>query len=258
MSLEERPLSGSGENVKPLHLGLKPHLRGLLGWGIRRIRSSPDPANDPLDPVSGIQECVPASPVGSPANPSSTLEQQAEKVAVCQQCDLCHSRILTAFGVGDPAADLMFVGGSPDAEEDRSGEPFGGPAGQLLDRIIGALGLSRDRVYITNVLKCHPPENRDPLPQELVACLGHLEAQIARVDPVMIVALGRPAAGWLTGQETSLAKMRGQKHLWRGIPLVATYHPAFLIQQPEYKAHCWQDLQRVIEVLQRTPARPRS
>jgi DNA polymerase len=111
------------------------------------------------------------------------------------------------------------------------------------------MGLRREQVYIANVLKCRPPGNRDPQPQEVNACEGHLESQILTIQPRILVALGRPAACWLTGLDTSLARMRGQEHHWRGIPVIATYHPAFLLRQERFKAHCWQDLQRVIQAL---------
>jgi len=144
----------------------------------------------------------------------------------------------------------MFVGEAPGAEEDRRGEPFVGRAGQLLDKIITqGLKLTRKEVYITNVLKCRPPENRDPQPDEVERCRSYLEAQIDFVKPQILVALGRPAAMFLTGQESSLKQLRGGKHEFRGIPVVVTYHPAFLLRQPQYKAHCWHDLQSVIGTL---------
>ena len=259
MSLEDPATDSDEPRRKPLHLGLEPHLRGLLGWGIQRVRSS-EPLST-VDSSSVDSSTVDSSTVlktQATATADGLLEQQAATVAECRDCDLCETRNLTAFGVGDPSADLLLVGDAPGTEEDRCGEPFVGPAGQLLDRMIAALGLSRDRVYITNVLKCRPPENRDPQPEEVAACQGYLAAQIDQVKPTMIVALGRTAACWFTGQETSLASMRGQDHIWRGIPVVATYHPAFLLGQPQFKADCWHDLQRVIETLGLTPPRPRS
>ncbi len=211
----------------------------MVGWGIRRSLGS----------AAGAAETVEAAVSGS----MTPLEQMAIQVAECRDCGLCETRNLTAFGVGDPDADLMFVGEAPGYEEDRRGEPFVGRAGQLLDRIIAAMGLRRDQVYIANVLKCRPPGNRDPLPPEIEACRGYLEAQIRLIRPTILVALGRPAACWLCGQDTSLARLRGQQHDWQGIPVVPTYHPAYLLRQEQYKAHCWQDLQRVIEHLGLTP-----
>ena len=258
MNLEDRATDSAEQRGKPLHLGIELHLRGLLGWGIQRIRTSPPLGDvDSSDVDSSDADSSSVLKMEPPAPSKGSLEQQAATVAGCRDCDLCETRNLTAFGVGDPSADLLLVGAAPGEEEDRCGEPFVGPAGQLLDRMIAALGLSRDRVYITNVLKCRPPQNRQPQPEEVAACQGYLEAQIDLLKPTMIVALGGPAACWFTGQETSLASMRGQDHIWRGIPVVATYHPAFLLGQPQFKADCWHDLQRVIETLGLTPPRPR-
>ena len=178
------------------------------------------------------------------------LGKLAQQVSGCEQCPLSHTRTQTVFGVGDPQARLMFVGEAPGAEEDRRGEPFVGRAGQLLDRIITqGLKLTRDQVYIANVLKCRPPENRDPRPEEVAACRNYLEQQIEAVKPEIIVALGKPAAAFLTGQETSLKRLRGQSHLYKDVPVVVTYHPAFLLRQPQYKSECWRDLQSVISAL---------
>ena len=160
MNLEDRATDSVEQRGKPLHLGIELHLRGLLGWGIQRIRTSP-----PLGEVDVNSSSVNSSSVlktEAPATSNGSLEQQAATVAGCRDCDLCETRNLTAFGVGDASADLLLVGDAPGEEEDRCGEPFVGPAGQLLDRMIAALGLSRDRVYITNVLKCRPPQNRQP------------------------------------------------------------------------------------------------
>lgn len=258
MNLEDPATDSAEPRGKPLHLGLEPHLRGLLGWGIQRIRTSP-PLRDvkSSDVKSSDVESSDFLNMQAPAPSKGSLEQQAATVAECRECDLCETRNLTAFGVGDSSADLLLVGDAPGEEEDRCGEPFVGPAGQLLDRMIAALGLSRERVYITNVLKCRPPQNRQPQPEEVASCQGYLAAQIDQVKPTMIVALGRTAACWFTGQETSLANMRGQDHIWRGIPVVATYHPAFLLGQPQFKAACWHDLQRVIETLGLAPPGPR-
>ncbi|OUU25594.1 MAG: hypothetical protein CBC13_01930 [Planctomycetia bacterium TMED53] len=186
----------------------------------------------------------------SEVSASEALAELAQQVASCEKCSLCQSRNRTVFGTGDPKAKLMFVGEAPGSEEDRRGEPFVGPAGQLLDKIITqGLKLTRDEVYIANVLKCRPPNNRDPRPDEVGQCRAYLEEQIDWVQPQVLVALGRPAASFLTGVETSLKRLRGTKHEFRGIPVVVTYHPAFLLREPQYKSHCWQDLQAVIRTL---------
>jgi uracil-DNA glycosylase family 4 len=238
-----------------LHFPGPLHDRALAGWGIRRRRG--DLARSSAPPVTEEVSSVPEAPVLS-ASPSAeavsesplSLAELAEAVAGCEKCSLCQTRTQTVFGVGDPEAPLMFVGEAPGAEEDRRGEPFVGRAGQLLDRIITqGLKLTREQVYIANVLKCRPPENRDPRPDEVSSCRNYLEQQIEAVKPQIIVALGKPAAAFLTGQETSMKRLRGESHLYKGIPVVVTYHPAFLLRQPQYKAHCWQDLQRVISAL---------
>ncbi|MEC9475945.1 MAG: uracil-DNA glycosylase [Planctomycetota bacterium] len=226
------------------HFGQEAHLQGIRSWGIRRLAARPGDQNG--NPLSSGGETK-----------ADLLDQMAAEVASCQLCPLCESRNLTAFGVGDPDAELMFVGEAPGHEEDRRGEPFVGRAGQLLDRIIAALGLRREQVYIANVLKCRPPQNRDPQPNETESCRSYLERQIQLIQPRMLVALGRPASCWLTGQETSLARLRGKLHDWQGIPVLATYHPAFLLRQEQYKAACWQDFQLVIERLDLTPVRGR-
>ncbi len=251
MNGEMQDTSTENGEAGPLRFRSRLHLRGLLGWGIERVMclQSPAPAEAPPPDLA-----TPPRPLDQKA----ALEQQAQRVASCRQCDLCESRHLTAFGTGDADADLMFVGEAPGQQEDLRGEPFVGPAGQLLDRIIEAMGLRREQVYIANVLKCRPPGNRDPQPQEVNACGGHLESQILTIQPKILVALGRPAACWLTGLDTSLAQMRGQEHDWRGIPVVATYHPAYLLRQEQFKARCWQDLQRVIQALDLPGGRARS
>lgn len=143
----------------------------------------------------------------------------------------------------------MFIGEAPGEDEDRQGEPFVGRAGQLLDRIIGALGLRREDVYIANVLKCRPPGNRNPNPDEVALCTDYLARQIELVEPKMIVALGLPASRFLLGTEAPLYRLRGRTHRYRQTPVVVTYHPAYLLRKPDAKAATWQDLQVVVEFL---------
>lgn len=199
-----------------------------------------------------------SSSAGDILEAGDILKAMAQEVASCTACALASTRNLTVFGVGDPAADLMLVGEAPGHEEDRRGEPFVGAAGQLLDRILAALGLSRDRVYIANVLKCRPPGNRNPNPDETAACRGFLESQIETVEPRMIVALGRPAANWLTSTDLPIGRLRGGSHQFRGIPVVATYHPAYLLRNSSAKKLVWQDLQEVISTLDLQPPMPAS
>lgn len=182
-------------------------------------------------------------------DPTIVLPSEAAEVAQCTRCSLSQTRTKTAYGVGDPNARLMFVGEAPGHDEDVQGEPFVGRAGQLLNRIIGALGVAREDVYIANVLKCRPPNNRDPRPDEVASCTPFLMRQIDVVKPEMIVALGKPAANYLLQSTDSLGRLRGRLHQHRGIPVVATYHPAYLLRTPDAKKKVWQDLQVVIERL---------
>ena len=146
------------------------------------------------------------------------------------------------FGVGNPDADWMIIGEAPGAEEDRRGEPFVGRAGQLLDQMLLAIGESRDSVFIANILKCRPPNNRDPKADEAAACRGYLERQIALVRPRIILAVGRVAAQNLLGRDDPVGRMRGRAHELDGTPLVVTYHPAYLLRSPSQKRKSWSDL----------------
>jgi uracil-DNA glycosylase len=167
----------------------------------------------------------------------------AADVEACTACGLCRTRHKSVPGVGDAKADWLFVGEAPGAEEDARGEPFVGQAGRLLDSMLAAIGLSRaDNVYIANVLKCRPPNNRNPEPAEADACRPYLERQIALLQPKLIVALGKSAAGLLLGTDATIASLRGRVHDYRGVPLVVTYHPAYLLRTLPDKAKAWEDL----------------
>jgi DNA polymerase len=167
----------------------------------------------------------------------------AADIDACVACGLCRTRHRTVPGVGDPSAEWLFVGEAPGAEEDARGEPFVGQAGRLLDNMLAALGISRERnVYIANVLKCRPPNNRTPEPLEVEACRPYLERQVAVISPKLIVALGRSAASLLLGTDASIASLRGRVHRYQGIPLIVTYHPAYLLRNLHDKAKAWEDL----------------
>ncbi len=174
----------------------------------------------------------------------SSLERIAQAVSACQRCDLHKSRTQTVFGCGSPDADWLFVGEAPGHNEDLQGQPFVGRAGQLLDRMIAALGMAREQVFIANVLKCRPPNNRDPLPREIEQCEPYLHRQLALIRPKVIVALGRISAQALLKTTAPLSKLRGRVHRYGpdDIPLVATYHPAYLLRSPGQKAAAWEDL----------------
>jgi DNA polymerase len=163
-------------------------------------------------------------------------------VAGCTRCVLSESRTQTVFGVGDPNADWMIIGEAPGAEEDRRGEPFVGRAGKLLDEMLRAVGRNRDAVFIANILKCRPPNNRDPRPEESAACRQYLDRQIDLVKPRIILAVGRIAAQLLLGTDAPVGRLRGTVHRLGDIPLVVTYHPAYLLRSPAQKRKSWDDL----------------
>ncbi|MDH3947614.1 MAG: uracil-DNA glycosylase [Gammaproteobacteria bacterium] len=172
----------------------------------------------------------------------SDLKQQVES---CQLCELHATRTQAVFGVGNQQADWLIVGEAPGADEDRQGEPFVGRAGQLLNEMLKAIGLKREQVYIANILKCRPPNNRDPKPEEAASCSPYLQRQIELIQPKVILALGRIAAQRLLQCNTSLARLRGQAHQLETTqsPVIVTYHPAYLLRSPAEKRKAWQDLQ---------------
>lgn len=169
-------------------------------------------------------------------------EELRECVATCTRCALAESRTNTVFGVGNTDADWLIIGEAPGAEEDRRGEPFVGRAGQLLDQMLFAIGQSREQVFIANILKCRPPNNRDPRPEEAAACRDYLERQIALIRPKIVLAVGRVAAQNLLATDEPVGRMRGRPHELGGIPLVVTYHPAYLLRSPSQKRKSWSDL----------------
>lgn len=173
-------------------------------------------------------------------------------VESCHKCVLHENRQVAVPGVGDTSAKLMLVGEAPGAEEDRKGEPFVGRAGQLLNEMLSAIGFSRQQVYITNLIKCRPPNNRNPHVDEVVACESFLHQQITWIQPVLIIALGRFAAQSLLNSDASLGKLRGQLHTYqdKDIPVLVTYHPAYLLRKPLEKRKTWHDLQNVLDCLQ--------
>ena len=178
------------------------------------------------------------------------LASLASEAVGCEQCRLAGGRQKVVFGSGNPDADLMFVGEGPGAAEDRQGLPFVGPAGELLTKIIRAIDLDREEVYIANIVKCRPPNNRDPRPDESTACRPYLERQIELVKPRVLVALGRVAAQNLIGVETSLGRMRGSWYEVQGVPTRVTYHPAALLRSAGFKRPTWEDMQIVRDRLE--------
>lgn len=195
------------------------------------------------------------------ADADSTLPSEArwrrleQQIRACSDCVLHEQRQQAVPGVGDHNADWMIIGEAPGAEEDKRGEPFVGPAGQLLDLILQAIGLSRQQVYIANIVKCRPPQNRDPRPEEAEACRGYLQQQIKLVNPKLILAVGRVAAQRLLGSDAPVGHLRATAHRYefeeQDIPLVVTYHPAYLLHNPAEKSKVWLDLQRAMTLYRR-------
>jgi len=173
-----------------------------------------------------------------------------EKVRACDACQLRATCTQTVFGVGDEQADWLFVGEGPGADEDAQGEPFVGQAGKLLDNMLFAIGLKRgDNVYIANIVKCRPPNNRNPEHDEIAACMPYLQQQIALIKPRLIVALGKVAATSLLGRDATLGSLRETVHDYHGTPLIITYHPAYLLRSPAEKAKAWRDLKSAVEIM---------
>jgi uracil-DNA glycosylase family 4 len=250
-----------------------------------QVDSSPERAPAASEPVSA-SESTPRLPVGPPAplpaepkwkrgcppipgpglyiepptptllggtglSELSTLDALAERIRTTECCGLCRGRTNAVPGEGNPAAQLMFIGEGPGATEDALGRPFVGQAGKLLDEIIQAIGLRREDVYITNIVKCRPPQNRKPLPDEMAACLPYLHRQIDLIRPKVIVALGGTAGEALLNSRKSLGELRGKVHSYGGIPLVATYHPAALLRNPNWTKPTWDDVRIARQLLDR-------
>lgn len=218
-----------------------------------------DTAPGVLSPALPPVAAAPAVPLSPPTGAGKTSidipadwDGLRQMVAGCQQCRLCTGRQRTVFGSGASAAPLMIIGEGPGADEDAQGEPFVGRAGKLLDEMLSAIGASREHnVFITNVVKCRPPSNRDPDADEVAACRGYLNRQIELVQPRLIVALGRVAAQCLLESRAPLSRLRGSLHCYgsAATPLWVTYHPAYLLREPREKRKSWADLQRVHRLL---------
>lgn len=218
----------------------------------QRLAQTADiPAAPPPAPVAE-QTAESAIPVKiAPDCSQMSWSQLQQSVADCQLCGLHKSRTQTVFGAGDTQADWMIIGEAPGAEEDKQGQPFVGRAGKLLNNMLAAAGLPRNAVYISNVLKCRPPNNRDPKADEAALCRAYLERQIALVNPALIIVVGRIAAHNLLGVTTPLGRLRGTVHTLPDAktPVIVTYHPAYLLRQPAEKRKAWQDLQLARQVM---------
>jgi len=226
----------------------KEHVAWLERGGVSGVPRAPkqQPAKKPA-----------AAPQKTSASPT-TLQMIRDELGDCTRCKLHDKRTNIVYGVGNPDAPLVFVGEAPGADEDRTGEPFVGAAGQLLTKMIEAMGLGRQDVYICNILKCRPPGNRNPEPDEIEQCEPFLKKQLAAIRPRMIVALGKFAAQCLLRSDAPISRLRGSWKEYEGIPLMPTYHPAFLLRTPSAKREVWADLQEVMRELDRLGvARPK-
>lgn len=239
------------ERLRGNAAALRRHVQDLLDQGETFWLSGEAPA--PSRPVqarslSGTQPKAtqPRPAQDGEATPWTDL---ARTVADCRRCDLGRSRTQAVFGEGDPAAELVFVGEAPGAEEDRAGRPFVGAAGELLTKIIASIGLERERVYICNVLKCRPPGNRNPLPAEIDACREHLTRQLDLLRPKVICALGTFAAQTLLASQEPISRLRGKVHELNGAHLVPTLHPAALLYHPQNKRSVWEDMKLIAKLL---------
>lgn len=214
-----------------------------LGWR--------DPLELPVRPSAPVSPDPPPAQSRAAAAPPDTtdLDSLARSLESCTLCRLSEKRRHVVFGEGAANAKILFVGEGPGAEEDRTGRPFVGQAGKLLDRMILAMGFDRSTVYIANVVKCRPPGNRDPKDDEIAACSPFLDRQIELIQPEVIIALGRFAANRLTGTEKPLGALRGRWSRYKGVPLIATYHPAYLLRTPTDKRKVWDDLKLVLQKL---------
>ena len=234
----------------------------ILGGTDRRaedsVRPSPRPSVRPWQrgapPIPGPGLSV-SSPeprlLGNDLANLETLEQIAERIRTTYCCTLCPGRTNGVPGEGNPRARLVCVGEGPGAKEDETGRPFVGQAGQLLDSILEAIELPRDSVYITNIVKCRPPQNRKPLPDEIAACIPYLHRQLELIRPQVILALGSTAGEALLGTRRPLGELRGKVHTYNGIPLLVTYHPAALLRNPNWKKPTWDDVRIARQLLDR-------
>jgi uracil-DNA glycosylase len=245
---------------------LRAHLELLVGsgaWGLpaaprvpARAAAAPAAVAPPTSAARVAAAAPPATPAARvvlPVAPAAArLGQLAEEVKSCTRCALHRDRTQTVFARGTGASGIVFLGEGPGEEEDRQGEPFVGPAGQLLDRMIAAMQLARDEVYVCNIVKCRPPRNRKPEPDEMNLCRPYLEEQISLLQPRVIVALGATAVQGLLGTTEGITRLRGQWKLYRGqVPVMPTFHPAYLLRQPSAKREVWDDLREVLRHLER-------
>jgi uracil-DNA glycosylase family 4 len=210
-----------------------------------------------VETSTGVESPTDVDPRGVGGSTSfdvAAWEEVRAAAMECRKCDLCRSRTTVVWGSGTPHTRLLVVGEAPGHHEDQQGEAFVGPAGQLLTKILAAIGFGRDEVFITNVLKCRPPRNADPQPHQVAACEPYLVRQIELIGPAAILALGRHAAHTLLRTDAPMSALRGRVFRYQGVPLVATYHPAALLRNPNLKRPTWEDVQLLRRIYDQSPA----
>ena len=215
------------------------------------VLSAPPPPVTASPDAGAGDDAASGRPVGA-----TGLRVTRDELGDCQRCKLCKGRTNLVFGVGNPDAQLVFVGEGPGADEDAQGEPFVGKAGQLLTKMIEAMGFARGDVYICNVVKCRPPGNRNPEPDEIAACEPFLKKQLAAIRPRVIVALGKFAAQCLLRDDTPISRLRGNFRTYEGVRLMPTFHPAYLLRDPSKKRDAWADLKQVLAALREMGIEP--
>ncbi len=226
---------------------------GIDCWELRQ--SAPDTIQPPVfedidseqRPMIDEPSVIHIPQIAVEPNRNVLWDELKQQVAGCQSCELCQTRTQTVFGAGNQQADWMIIGEAPGFHEDQQGQPFVGVAGSLLTEMLRAVGLSRDQVYIANIIKCRPPNNRDPKPDEIRSCHNYLKRQIALVQPKIILSVGRISAQTLLDSGDSLGKLRGRVYDYQGIPLIVVYHPAYLLRSLLEKRRAWQDLKLALK-----------
>lgn len=259
-------LLGNLRNLLELDRGLGLEWMGRGGLTSASASTRAEVMLTPVLPVLPVKEVAPESQVSShreppvarpalaPLEPVAPLAQIAQDIAACRACALCSTRLTTVPGTGHARAEVLFVGEAPSAEDDANGQPFAGKDGELLSRMITAMGLSREQVFITNVIKCRPPASRAPVADEVAACLKFLHRQIEALRPQVICTLGNlPLRALLGDDRLGVTRLRGTRLDYRGIPLIPTFHPGFLLRNEAAKKPCWEDLKQVLAVLGRVP-----
>jgi uracil-DNA glycosylase family 4 len=233
----------SPATLNDLLLSLRSGLELMGRWGCRGFECSPES-------IAILEQW--SRPSGN-ASKEDTLEQIRSDLGECRRCGLSRQRTHIVFGEGNPRAELVFVGEAPESEEDRSGRPFMGETGRLLTRIIEAMEMTREQVYICHVIKCRPPEDRDPEPEEIKTCRPFLLRQLAAIHPKVICALGTLAARFLLDSTQPISRLRGRFHDINGIKVMPTFHPSYLLTNPDRKREVWEDMKKIMVLLRNTP-----